>query len=112
MTPMLESTTATHADLGTMGATMDNAAGSSGWSEADVQTTDVYDEITNQNVRDYLPAEVQEVLNQQDAIEQAAQGAAAACWLSTDSSTDASEDAAAADSCPAGGGRRCIRRRD
>lgn len=35
--------------------------------EADVQTTETYDEITYQNVRDYLPAEVQEILNAQDA---------------------------------------------
>ncbi|HIX91211.1 MAG TPA: peptidylprolyl isomerase [Candidatus Agathobaculum pullicola] len=39
--------------------------------EADVQTTEVYDEITYQNVRDYLPAEVQEVLNTQDAASDA-----------------------------------------
>lgn len=35
--------------------------------EADVQTTETFDEITYQNVRDYLPAEVQEILNAQDA---------------------------------------------
>lgn len=35
--------------------------------EADVQTTETYDEITYQNVRDYLPAEVQEILNAEDA---------------------------------------------
>ena len=35
--------------------------------EADVQTTETYDEITYQNVREYLPADVQEVLNAQDA---------------------------------------------
>lgn len=35
--------------------------------EADVQTTEVYDEITYQNVREYLPADVQEILNAQDA---------------------------------------------
>lgn len=35
--------------------------------EADVQTTETYDEITYQNVRDYLPAAVQEILNAQDA---------------------------------------------
>ena len=76
----------------TMGATMYTLLQQ--WmSEADVQTTEVYDEITYQNVRDYLPAEVQEVLNEQDAIEQAAQ--AVEDEAGTDSSTDASEDAAA-----------------
>lgn len=35
--------------------------------EADVQTTEVYDEITYQNVREYLPADVQDILNAQDA---------------------------------------------
>lgn len=35
--------------------------------EADVQTTEVYDEITYQNVREYLPTDVQEILNAQDA---------------------------------------------
>ena len=76
----------------TMGATMDTLLQQ--WmSEADVQTTEVYDEITGENVRDYLPAEVQEVLNEQDAIEQAAQAVEDAAG--TDSSTDASDDAAA-----------------
>ena len=75
-----------------MGATMDTLLQQ--WmSEADVQTTEVYDEITSENVRDYLPAEVQEVLNEQDAIEQAAQAVEDAAG--TDSSTDASDDAAA-----------------
>ncbi len=35
--------------------------------EADVQTTETYDEITYQNVREYLPTEVQQILNAQDA---------------------------------------------
>ena len=44
--------------------------------EADVQTTDTYDEITYQNVYDYLPAEVQERLAAAEADEeQAAQAA-------------------------------------
>ena len=43
--------------------------------EADVQTTDVYDEITYENVREYLAPEVQETLavidEQEAALEQA-----------------------------------------
>ena len=31
--------------------------------EADIQTTDAYDEITYNNTKDYLPADVQAVLN-------------------------------------------------
>ena len=31
--------------------------------EADIQTTDAYDEITYDNTKDYLPADVQAVLN-------------------------------------------------
>lgn len=55
--------------------------------EADVQTTDVYDEITYQNVRDYVPAEVQEILNAQDAAADA----------SATDDTAATDDAAATD---------------
>ena len=40
--------------------------------EADVQTTKVYDEITYQNVREYLPADVQDILNAQDAASEEA----------------------------------------
>lgn len=40
--------------------------------EADVQTTEVYDEITYQNVREYLPADVQDILNAQDAASEEA----------------------------------------
>ena len=31
--------------------------------EADIQTTEAYDEITYNNTKDYLPADVQAVLN-------------------------------------------------
>ena len=73
-----------------MGATMDNLLQE--WmDEADVQTTEVYDEITNENVRDYLPAEVQAILDEEDAVEQAAQDAAD----TADTGTDAADDAAA-----------------
>ena len=58
--------------------------------EADVQTTETYDEITYQNVRDYLPAEVQEILNAEDAA--SADDAAA-----TEDAADATTDDAAAE---------------
>ena len=88
-TAMLESYRSTL--ISAMGATMDNLLAQ--WmEEADVQTTDVYDEITNENVRDYLPAEVQEILNQEDAIEQAAQAAAAAAGDQDASGADAAAE--------------------
>ena len=55
--------------------------------EADVQTTETFDEITYQNVRDYVPAEVQEILNAQDAAADA----------SATDDTAATDDAAATD---------------
>lgn len=61
--------------------------------EADVQTTETYDEITYQNVRDYLPADVQQILNETDAADAAAQTDADA--EQSDESTDA--DAAQSD---------------
>ena len=57
--------------------------------EADVQTTETYDEITYQNVRDYLPAEVQEILNAEDAA--SADDAAA----TEDAADETTDDAAA-----------------
>ena len=88
-TAMLESYRSTL--ISAMGATMDNLLAQ--WmEEADVQTTDVYHEITNENVRDYLPAEVQEILNQEDAIEQAAQDAAAAAGDQDASGADAAAE--------------------
>lgn len=64
--------------------------------EADVQTTETYDEITYQNVRDYLPAEVQEILNAQDAAstDDAAATDDAADAATTDGAA-ATDDAAA-----------------
>mgnify|MGYP001624129872 CR=1 FL=1 len=64
--------------------------------EADVQTTETYDEITYQNVRDYLPAEVQEILNAQDAAstDDAAATDDAADAATTDGAA-AADDAAA-----------------
>lgn len=65
-------------------------------NEADVQTTDVYNEITNENVRDYLPAEVQQILNEQDALTQAVQDASDAdAAADTDAEQAAADDAAA-----------------
>lgn len=64
--------------------------------EADVQTTETYDEITYQNVRDYLPAAVQEILNAQDAA--SADDAAATDDAADAATTDgaaATDDAAA-----------------
>lgn len=61
--------------------------------EADVQTTETYDEITYQNVRDYLPAEVQEILNAQDAA--STDDAAATEDAATTDGTAATDDAAA-----------------
>lgn len=63
--------------------------------EADVQTTETYDEITYQNVRDYLPADVQEILNAADA---ASEDAAAATddGAATDNTT-ATDDGATTD---------------
>ena len=88
-TAMLESYRSTL--ISAMGATMDNLLAQ--WmEEADVQTTDTYDQITNENVRDYLPAEVQEILNQEDAIEQAAQDAAAAAGDQDASGADAAAE--------------------
>lgn len=64
--------------------------------EADVQTTETYDEITYQNVRDYLPAEVQEILNAEDAAstDDAAATDDAADAATTDGAA-AADDAAA-----------------
>lgn len=71
--------------------------------EADVQTTETYDEITYQNVRDYLYADVKSVLEAQDAANAAAQDAASADTgdaageaatddgAATDGTTDAAE---------------------
>ena len=61
--------------------------------EADVQTTETYDEITYQNVREYLPADVQEVLNAQDAAtdETAATDDAAATDETAAETADAAE---------------------
>lgn len=60
--------------------------------EADVQTTDVYDEVTYQNVHDYLPADVQEILNAAEAAEQDAAQAA-----EEDAAVDAASGQEAAD---------------
>lgn len=58
-----------------MGMTMDGLLNE--WMEqAQVETTAVYDEITYDNVRDYLPESVQAILDEEDAIAQAAQQAA------------------------------------
>lgn len=64
--------------------------------EADVQTTETHDEITYQNVRDYLPAEVQEILNAEDAAstDDAAATDDAADAATTDGAA-AADDAAA-----------------
>lgn len=76
-----------------MGATMDNLF--TEWLDgADVQTTDTYDQITWENVQDYLPAEVQDTLTAAAATteqsEQAAEEDAAA-------DAEAEQDAAGAD---------------
>ena len=76
-----------------MGATLDNLF--TEWLDgADVQTTDTYDQITWENVQDYLPAEVQDTLTAAAATteqsEQAAEEDAAA-------DAEAEQDAAGAD---------------
>lgn len=65
--------------------------------EADVQTTETYDEITYQNVREYLPTEVQQILNAQDAASDAAstEDAAATDGTASTDNTAATDDAAA-----------------
>ena len=60
--------------------------------EADVQTTDVYNEVTYENVHDYLPADVQEILNAAEAAEQDAAQAA-----EEDAAVDAASGQEAAD---------------
>lgn len=62
--------------------------------EADVQTTETYDEITYQNVREYLPTEVQEILNAQDAASDAASTEDAAATDGTASTEDAAAETA------------------
>lgn len=58
-----------------MGLTIDGLLNE--WMEqAQVETTAAYEEITYDNVRDYLPASVQAILDEEDAIAQAAQQAA------------------------------------
>ena len=66
------------ADLATqMGRTMD-ALLSQWMTEAEVETTDVYDEINYKNVYDYAPAGVAEILNGSDSDDSAASDEAAA----------------------------------
>ncbi|GAB2045628.1 peptidylprolyl isomerase [Agathobaculum sp. TL06] len=77
------------ADLATqMGRTMD-ALLSQWMTEAEVETTDVYDEINYKNVYDYAPAGVAEILNGSDSDDSAASDEAAA--------DDAASDDAAAE---------------
>ena len=82
-----------------MGATMENLLAK--WmKEADVQTTDVYDEITYENVREYLAPEVQETLavidEQEAALEQAqANSEEAEAAADADAEQAAADDAAA-----------------
>lgn len=68
--------------------------------EADVQTTEVFDEITYQNVRDYLYADVKTVLDAQDAARSASDEPATddvatedADAAATEGSTETSETA-------------------
>lgn len=65
--------------------------------EADVQTTETYDEITYQNVRDYLPADVQQILNETDAADAAAQTDADAEQSDESTDTDAAQSDASTD---------------
>ena len=83
-----------------MGATMDNLLAQ--WmEEADVQTTDVFDQITYENVTDYLPAEVKDAIAESQATEQALQQvqeeAAAQSETGGDTATEQPADAAAAE---------------
>ena len=83
-----------------MGATMDNLLAQ--WmEEADVQTTDVFDQITYENVTDYLPAEVKDAIAESQATEQALQqvqeDAAAQSETGGDTATEQPADAAAAE---------------
>lgn len=69
--------------------------------EADVQTTEVYDQITYQNVREYLPTEVQELLNAQDAASEIATDDTAATDETATTDDTAATDAAAAETADA-----------
>ena len=62
--------------------------------EADVQTTETFDEITYQNVRDYVPAEVKEILNAQDAASDASATDDAAATDDTAATDDAAAETA------------------
>ena len=67
--------------------------------EADVQTTETFDEITYQNVRDYLYADVKSVLDAMDAANAAARDVAstdtgdAAGEAATDGASDTTDAA-------------------
>ena len=62
-----------------------------------MQTTETYDAITYQNVRDYLPADVQQILNETDAADAAAQTDADAEQSDESTDTDAAQSDASTD---------------